>query len=809
MINNFRPHSLLIRTLLTGVCGMLFVGGADAAPAEKQWRNIYPDYTAKKDESITTRGVPVMPTFKDDTDASTSVIVDDPVQPSVESAKDVSPAGDPPVDLIADKLEHDEATQTVTASGHVELVQAGKTLTADAVSYNLATDKVHAKGNVILTDLDGTKYYADDVELSQDMKDGFVTGLQILLADGSRFGAQKGKRTGGTVLEMKQASYTPCEPCKEDPSRPPLWQLRAAEVKHDDVAKTITYRDAWFELAGVPVLYTPYFYHPDGTEKQKSGFLNPTAGYDSDQGLSYGQQYYWAVAPDRDVTVGATVFSRVNPLLLAEYRQRFDNAKMELGGSTTYSSREDSTSGMSQEIGKEARGHLYGSGLWNMNDQWRSGYELAVASDDQYMREYDINSQDVLESEVYTERLVGRNYAVGRVMGFQDLRISARQVEQPWVLPEVMASFYGTPNETLGGRWNAQISALGLYRDGNGQDVARSSAEMGWQKRYVTGWGMVNTWDALLRGDIYNIHNRNRLTVAGNTDDDFQTRGFAQGNWNISYPFVKRMEQSQLVVEPIVSFTAGTNVDFDKGIPNEDSRDFTLDPTNLFEPNRAPGYDLIEDRTRVTYGMRTGLYRDDGYRGEVFLGQSRRLEDDDNPFAVGSGLSDQNSDYVGQITAALGEYVDIDYRFQLENDNLSSQRHEFDGTLNLDPLTLSTRYFYANALGGSDLGESREQIRQYARLKLNDEWYVGGAVWYDFGKDEGLRQISYGVDYIGQCLTFSATAERKYTRGYSGDSGSQIMLRLGLKNLGEFQTSGIGLGDGNDDNNNNDNDFNK
>lgn len=771
---------------------------AVAAPVEREWKNIYPVYEEPASQVSPVDATPPMAPMAQGEEAASP-------QPTPSTAQ----GDEPPVDLVADKLEHDEQTQTVTASGNVELVQAGKTLTADKVSYNLSNDTVHASGNVVLTDVDGTVYRADDVELTQDMKDGFVKGLQILLTDGSRFGAEEGTRTGGTVIELKQGNYTPCEPCKEDPSRPPLWQLRAAEITHDEEEKTITYRDAWFEFAGVPLAYTPYFSHPDGTEKQKSGFLPPKAGYDSDLGASYAQKYYWAIAPDKDATVGAAIYSSVNPVLLAEYRQRFENAKMDIGGSLTYSSRTDESNGVAFETNDEVRGHLYGSGLWNMNDKWRSGYELNVASDDQYMREYDIDSADILENEIYTERLSGRNYTVGRVMAFQDLRVSTRQVDQPSVLPEVIASFYGRPNETLGGRWNAQLSALGLYREGSGQDMARSSLEMGWQRRYITGWGLVNKIDGLLRGDVYNIQNRNNVNVAGQTLEDTQARGFAQGNWEMSYPFVRRFDESQWIVEPVVSLTAGTNVDFDGDIPNEDSRDFTLDPTNLFEPNRASGYDLIEDRTRVTYGMRTGLYNDNGYRGEIFFGQSRRLEDDDNPFAVGSGLSDQNSDYVGQVTAVLGQYADIDYRFQLENDNLTSQRHELDASLSFEPLYLNTRYFYSNGLTGSDLSQSRQQIRQSARLQLADEWYVGAAAWYDFGDNEGLRQLSYGVDYIGQCLTFSVVAERKLTSEESGDSSSQVMLRLGLKNLGEFETSGIDIGGGDNDDNDDDdeNDF--
>ncbi len=706
---------------------------------------------------------------------------------------------DAPVDLEADNLTHDEGTQIVTATGNVELIQSGRILKADQVSYNLTTDRVRATGNVVLSERDGTTYFADDVELTDDMKDGFVEGLNILLADGSRFTASEGTRTSGTVLEMKQASYTPCDPCKENPDNPPLWQLRAKQVRHDESEKRITYHDAWFEFAGVPLAYTPYFSHPDGSEKQKSGFLMPSVGFDSELGASYSQDYYWAIAPDKDATLGAIVATDANPVLTGEYRQRFNDARLRVGGSATYSDRTDSIAGVDTKVSDEFRGHIEGDALWDINEKWRSGMRVNVTSDEQYLRQYDIDSEDVLENEIYAERFSGRNYLVGRALAFQDVRIRERQFDQPGVLPEVIARFYGDPNALMGGRWDVGLSALGLYRDGNGQDVIRGSMDAGWQRRYITSFGLVNKVDALLRGDVYSISDRDNAVI-NDTRDDTQTRGFAQANWEMSYPFVKRFDESEIVISPIASVTAGTNIDFDNDIPNEDSQDFTLDPTNLFEPNRFPGYDLIEDRSRATYGLRTGWYGDNGYRGEVFFGQSYRYEDDDNPFNVGSGLSEQKSDYVGQINLAFDSLFNLDYRFQLAENDFSSRRHELDAFAQWDRYQLGTQYFYATSLEGTILSESREQIFPYARVRFYDDWYMSGSAWYDLGTDPGLRRATYGLDYQGQCLTFGVTAERNLTQDSSGDSGTEIMMRLGLKNLGEFQTSGINLGRSDDSN---------
>jgi len=801
LIRSFISYRWLF--LSTVFAGLWFSHSAIAAQP-REWKNIYPVYQAPAKHPDPE--IPVIPTPGAFAPAAKVLLPGlEPPKPIVESA----PQEEQPVDLSAQSLQMDQDGQIVTALGNVELIQAGRVLTADKVSYNLKTDQVRATGNVILKEIDGTVYNADDVELTQDMKDGFVEGLQILLADGSRFTADNGTRQDGTVLILKQASYTPCEPCKEDPTRPPLWQLRAAQVTHDEDEKSIAYRDAWFELAGVPLAYIPYFSHPDGSEDQKSGFVSPRVGFDSDRGASYQQEYYWAIAPDKDVTIGTILSTDVNPVALAEYRQRFDNAKIEFNGSTTYSDRPDRSGNITRDTGEEMRGHLFGEGLWDINNHWRSGYNIALATDEQYLRQYDISSEDILENELYAERFAGRNYFVGRVMGFQDYRISERQVDQPFVLPEIIASFYGDPNAALGGRWSLNLSALGLEREGSGQDVARSSAELNWQKRFVSDFGLVNTIDTLVRGDIYNVKDRDRANLGANQLDNFSTRGFAMGNWNIAYPFVNRFQESQWIIEPQTSITTATNIDYDGDIPNEDSRDFSLDPTNIFEPNRSPGYDIIEDRSHITYGLRTGYHTDDGSRAEIFLGQSRRFQNDDNPFVEGSGLSEQNSDYVGQVSANIANVIDVDYRFQLKNNNFSAKRHEVDATYTLGPFDFYTRYFYANALETTDLNLSREQIRQSINYNFYGDWSLLGTAWYDLGQKEGLRQATYGLIYSGQCLTFSAMAERTLTEEATGDSSTEIMFRLGLKNLGEFETSGIDIGGGSNQSDEEDNNFDK
>lgn len=704
------------------------------------------------------------------------------------------------VNLLADQVEYDENNGVVSAIGNIELVQAGRILRADKITYNLNKDNVQATGNVVLNETTGDTYFANSVTLKDKMKDGFVRGLNGVLADGSRFTAEEAEKIADLKIIMRKATYTACDPCKADPSRDPAWQIKARNVTHHKDEARISYEDATFEVVGVPVAYTPYFSHPDGTIKQKSGFLIPSIGFDSELGTSYNQEYYWNIAPEKDATFGLSVFSDEVPLVTGEYRQRFEKAQIIVEGGVTHSGRTDSIDGKDIVIDAEERGHLFVDGLWDINEKWRAGTELKLVSDDQYLNQYDISNDDILENTAYLERFSNRNYTNARIIKFKDVRTSDRREDQPNVLPEIYTRFMGSPNNTLGGRWDLEASLLGLQRGSDGQDVNRASAKTGWQRRHVSNVGLVNTLDLTARGEAYDVNDRDIASIQNQRRGrSSAVRGFAQAHLQSSYPVAKKFEKSELIVEPIASVTSGTNLSDNDDIPNEDSQDVFLDATNLFNANRFPGYDRIEDESFGAYGVRTGLYADNGYQGEVFFGQSYRFDDNDNPFPKGSGLSEQKSDFVGNVSVAAGSDFNLNYGMQLENDNFSSQRHELDANATLGKLSLNTRYFYANALQGTDLDKSREQIQLGGRYRFTDKWSILSTIQYDLAEEsEGLRLARYGLDYEGQCVNFFVSGQRVLTKDSSGDSGTQIMLRLGLKNLGEFETSAFTIGSDSD-----------
>lgn len=694
-----------------------------------------------------------------------------------------------PVDLSADTFQHDEQSGIVTASGNVELVQGKRILRADTVSYNINTDTVIARGNVSLNEPNGDIHFAEEVQLSDEMRNGFVKKLQSYLSNGGYFTAEEGERISEKLITMRDATYTPCE-CEEDKDGNPTWQIRAEEVTLDEEAHKVKYKNARFEIFGVPVAWTPYLAHPDGKVKRKSGFMTPQVGYDSQLGFLVTQNYYYDIAPDKDMTIGTMLTTKENPVALVEYRQRFAQADLQIEGSATKSSRSDSIGGQEVITDDELRGHLFADSRWSINEKYRAGLNLELTSDDQYLRQYDFSGKDVLENEIFVERFAGRNYAVGRVLAFQDLRVEEERTDQPNVLPELELNFLGEPNKTLGGRWEAQASLLQLQRN-SGQDMVRVVGRAGWERRLVTDYGLTNTLELSARGDAYWADDRDvAVPGSGRSKQGVGTRFLPRAHLVSSYPLVKPMTKVQAIVEPVAALTIAPDVDdVDSDIPNEDSQDVQLDASNLFEPGRFPGKDRLEDGSRATYGLRSGLYGYGGSFGKVFLGQSYRLDNSENPFSQGSGLEERASDWVGQVAGVFNDRYGLNYRFQLDGKDFGSRRHEVDGFTDFGRLDLSARYLFAKGLGGTDISESREQLYAGASYDLTRSWRMRGSVLEDLGQNPGLREATFGLDYTGCCLSFSATVNRSITSDVSGDSGTDIKFRIGLKGIGDFANS--------------------
>ncbi|MGE0714453.1 MAG: LPS-assembly protein LptD [Alphaproteobacteria bacterium] len=690
-----------------------------------------------------------------------------------------------PVLFSAEELSHDRDLGIVVARGKVEMTQDQRTLLADVVSYNERTNVATASGNVSILEPTGDVIFADYVELSDGLREGFVRNVRMLMTDGGRMAGNDAQRIGGNRTELEKGVYSPCDLCPVDPTRPPVWQVRAARVIHDQERKIVQYKDATMEIMGFPVAWSPYFSHPDPSVKRQSGFLAPTIGAKTDLGAFAKVPYYFVLSDSMDFTFEPIITSAQGPVIAGEFRHRLRNGYYELYGSATIADRTTGTNDAPVTENDKFRGHIKGKGRFDLDDNWRAGFDVARATDATYMRRYGYGSEETLTTRLFAEGFRGRSYADVSAYAFQGLRPEDKDIKQPVVAPVATVNYVGEPND-IGAYWAVDANAMNLYRQ-DGTDSRRLSVRGAWRVPWQTALG--DRWDltASLRGDAYWASD---LPVDSDPDPK-KTRNATTGralpqvhvDWR--YPWVRNDPGVQYLIEPVASFTAGPVMGKQTDVPNEDSLNFELTDANIMRANRFPGLDRMDGGQRVAYGLNLGAYLANGVSVRSFIAQSYSFQEN-RAMPVGSGAEDQRSDIVGRFVVSPSQYLDLLYRFRLDKDDFSPRRHEIGAAGGPSWLKMYGSYIFLDAPPNEPVTGKREELAFGASAQLSRYWSIFGRTTIDLKQGAEFLDSALGLKYEDECLAVVATYRRTRTQDLDIERSDAILVRLFFKNLGEF-----------------------
>ncbi|MDE0943486.1 MAG: LPS assembly protein LptD [Alphaproteobacteria bacterium] len=688
--------------------------------------------------------------------------------------------GEAPFLLSADQMVNDSELGQVTAKGNVEISSQGRVLLADSISYNQRDGIVTASGNLTLMEPGGEVIFAEHMQLSEDLTEGFIESVRILLADKSRFAANGARLQGANRTDMVKAVYSPCEICKENPDRPPLWQLKAFRVTHHRDEREIEYRDAVLEIYGVPVAYLPYFRHADPTAPRKNGFLAPELSSSSELGTKLQVPYFWAIDRDRDLTIAPIFTSKEGIVATGEYRALTLRGGYEARGSLTYTDKRSDENEKLDDM--EFHGHIDALGRFAIDETWRWGFDLSRSTDDTYLDRYGFGDEDVLTSDLYVEGFRGRDYMAASAYSFQGLKVDDDPGSTPLVAPLMDYSATVEP-EHLPGRLIFDASLVSLYRDDD-FDSRRASFDGTWQMPYVGPAGDVYTLTANLGTDLYWLNGFAAPGQAANisTEDGFEARLRPTLALDWRFPFIRRDGSVRQVIEPIAQFILTPYGGNPKEIPNEDSRSLEFDDTNLFSLNRFPGYDRVESGPRANLGFKASLYGASGGYTNLTVGQVFRVKDDDT-FARKTGLDDHRSDYVMALHVAPSPFFDLINRVRLDRNSFSLRRNEIYFSIGPKKLRFNTTYASLEKELTTDDLDAREEIYNSLRWEIDERWIATLESRRDLREDSQIN-ASGGIQYLDECIGFGVTVERDFTRDRDVEPSTSIRFRFLLKNLG-------------------------
>jgi LPS-assembly protein len=204
--------------------------------------------------------------------------------------------------LRADLLEG-ESEKWVQSSGKVELRTRRQTVLADWLHYDLVTEEVWAKGNVLMRR--GADWISGpEAKFKRGDETGFFQQPEFHIGDNaSRGDATDLLFVGENRYELKDFRYTTCVAGNDD------WYLTSREVDLDRSRLVGTARNASIIFKGVSIFYSPYLDFPLSNER-KSGFLTPLFGSTSSRGIEMSVPYYFNLAPNYDATLTPRVMTR-------------------------------------------------------------------------------------------------------------------------------------------------------------------------------------------------------------------------------------------------------------------------------------------------------------------------------------------------------------------------------------------------------------------------------------------------------------------------------------------------------------------
>lgn len=716
--------------------------------------------------------------------ATTGPVAAQTSEPARQSSAEPGAPGEiegEPVTLEADVVDYDESGRTITAQGDVEARYEGRILRADQVVYNLDAGTIRALGNVQVVERDGSVTYADQIEVDEELELGVATELQGRVGGAGRIAARTAIRRGENSSELNQVVYTSCPVCT-DGRRPPTWALRARRAVQNNDTRMISYQGATLEVSGVPVLWLPYFAHPDPSAGPRSGFLTPELGRNSRLGVFYGQPYHWAMSPYHDMTVSLRAHENVDPLGELEYRRRFYSGDLSIQTSYTY---EQDFDGDGVPFGERTnRSHIFAEGLFQISDYWRWGFGAERVSDDLYLRRYEIEGAGEVRGPFVgdSHRLISQLFAQGQsansfigvnFLSFQGLREFDESNLLPLILPFGEAErVWREP--ILGGQVKAKLSTAVLERT-DGVDSARASLGAHWRSEHIIGPGWVLSPFLDGRIDAY------RIADPLAPEEETFTRSVGDIGAEVSWPFVRPGENVDILVEPIamIAFGAGEN---DARILNEDSIGFELDDSNLFRQNAAPNYDLWETGQRMSLGVRATARTAGGQSASLLFG--RRWRSEVEPlFAPETNLDGRSSDYVAAANIDLGPSFGADIRARLEEDSLEVNRIDAGLRGSLGRFSAQARYFsYDESFYP---GAPSRELYGNVGVQLVRGWEMQYGLRRDLDNDITLSQDLRAI-YRDDCTFLELRYSRSETidRGLGPSEGFQI--RVGLTSLGVF-----------------------
>ena len=696
--------------------------------------------------------------------------------------------------ISSDKIIYNKKTQQLSTFGNSKFSDdKGGTLFAESFEYNLEKKIISAEKKVKFIDKEKNTYYFS--KLNADDKFDEIIGFDINadlnkqnLKSGDKFNEFIEPRFSGksasiknNITIVKDARFTTCKKTNETDGCA-YWNLNAGELIHDKEQKKITYKNASLDLNNVPVLYLPYFAHPDPTVKRESGFLPPTlANLGGDIGSTIKIPYFYPVSQSADFTVSPVYYFKQHPLLLGEYREKFKNGDISLEGGFTQGYKEVT---ITKTDG--SRHHLYG----NLNlifsdkilDQTILNAKVQQVNNPTYLRVNKINSTNdgfkknlIKEDDTKLTNEINLN-SFGKTENlnikaatYRDTSVTKNSDQYSYLLPELSYSKYNLFDEN-------NLSFNSIFKSQNSNTNQNKST-------------FINNLDYSTQ-DFYNnslgigykfltkLNNINYYSDYKTPNQDLNSQINPVVGFDTSLPFAKINKDTEQYIVPriLTRYAPGK-------MTNATTNDTTLNTDNIFSMNRMNSDELIEKDLSFNLGadwiwQEKKINNKEPEKATISVGQVLKLNKDlDMP--TKSSLQKSNSDIVSKINYLSPKNFDVTLKSTFDNQLNHVYYNDFIFKKNFTSSEINFNFYEKNSHIGSE---------RYAKANVTS--YITDSTKLKIESDRNLKtdltnSHKLGIENENECIRYGFYLQKNYSSDKDLKPATSVYFGVTLLPFGE------------------------
>ena len=665
--------------------------------------------------------------------------------------------------LVADKVWID-GNDTLTAEGHVEILQAGTRIKATRIVYSGKDGGMRIDGPITLIEGDDIIVLASSADLDSDLRNGILRGARMVLNQQLQLAATEIHRVDGRYTQLYKTVASSCKICND--SDVPLWQIRASRIIHDQQERQLYFDNAVLRVMDVPIFYLPRLRLPDPTLKRATGFLVPQFRSTSKLGWGIKLPYFVRLGDSADITL-TPYFATKSKTLELRFRRAFRTGDISFEGAI---SSDDIQPG-------QDRGYFFGKGRFELPRDYVLDFDIELTSDRNYLLEYGYSSKDRLDSAIGISRARRDKLVAAELVHYHSLRSSEDNNTQPTLVGNLTYHQRFEP-ALLGGEASVKVESHSHYRRSttigdDGRDLARASLRLDWRRSWTLRNGMRASILGEANADYYNIEQG----LPGELNGLHFTPAVAV---ELRWPFVKSTPTGvSHVIEPVVQLVWSDETA--ANIPDEDSRLVEFDEGNLFSLSRFPGADRYERGLRANVGVTWTRYDPAGWSFGVTVGRIFRA-DDLGQFQPSTGLSGQSSDWLAAVQLRLANNLMLTNR-SIFDSGFTFAKNETRLTWQTAKFGLGSSYIWMEAEPFENRPDQTSEWTFDAAYKISPTW-TGKVDWrYDFNADDAAY-AGIGLEYQNECVKVDLSLSRRFTSSGSLSPTTDFGLTVSLTGFG-------------------------